>query len=401
MKKFWRTGTVFALALVLGILLVPFGSSAYASEIDEEIDEQIEDEEIEDEEIEDEEIEDDSDDTDDSDDDDDSSDHKPVTWTDQAPWNSIISVKMPDAVSYVPYSENIQKYKLYEGDLRGRTYFGKLPAGMTVLENGELYGIPKETGTFIFTVLTVGDDNVNALKKVHKLTVVDNTDYNVAMATDAGYELIGKVDDRGAKASDSISDLHHEVSYASSFESYKMESKGELDYFKNVYLDGDVLVEGVDYTAERGSTLLTIRAQTLKAKAPGRHTLCMVYRDKSGALKRAAQNFDLVGEQSTVSNVSEASAKSDKTASYTSASELNTSPAPSEAETAETPSADGLWVSIPYTIQKKDTLWKISKDYYGTGVQWGKIYKDNSTVIQDPDVIYEGQNITINNITSE
>jgi nucleoid-associated protein YgaU len=44
-----------------------------------------------------------------------------------------------------------------------------------------------------------------------------------------------------------------------------------------------------------------------------------------------------------------------------------------------------------YTVQKGDSLSKISKQVYGTPNQWRKIFEANRDVLSDPDKIYPGQ----------
>jgi nucleoid-associated protein YgaU len=48
-----------------------------------------------------------------------------------------------------------------------------------------------------------------------------------------------------------------------------------------------------------------------------------------------------------------------------------------------------------YTVQKADTLQKISKKFYGTTKKWNKIYKANQDVLKGPNKIYPGQVIKI------
>ncbi len=48
-----------------------------------------------------------------------------------------------------------------------------------------------------------------------------------------------------------------------------------------------------------------------------------------------------------------------------------------------------------YTVQKGDTLQKISKKYYGTTKNWYKIFKLNKDMIKGFDKIYPGQVINI------
>lgn len=48
-----------------------------------------------------------------------------------------------------------------------------------------------------------------------------------------------------------------------------------------------------------------------------------------------------------------------------------------------------------YTVQKGDTLQKISQKFYGTTKKWNKIYKANSDNLKSPNRIYPGQVIVI------
>lgn len=48
-----------------------------------------------------------------------------------------------------------------------------------------------------------------------------------------------------------------------------------------------------------------------------------------------------------------------------------------------------------YTIQKGDTLWKISRQFYGSGKEWRKIFQANQDKISNPDKIKPGIEIRI------
>lgn len=50
---------------------------------------------------------------------------------------------------------------------------------------------------------------------------------------------------------------------------------------------------------------------------------------------------------------------------------------------------------VEYTVQKGDTLQKISEKFYGTTKKWSEIYKANKNVIKDSSRIYPGQVIVI------
>ena len=111
------------------------------------------------------------------------------------------------AVKYVPYANLIHTNNLYGGDTvafsisgtapagvangasdeQGRAhYYGRLPQGMELRPNGELYGAPKEIGLFTFTV--TASFSYNSLKssdsREYTLEVKENTEYNVWMEND-------------------------------------------------------------------------------------------------------------------------------------------------------------------------------------------------------------------------
>lgn len=48
-----------------------------------------------------------------------------------------------------------------------------------------------------------------------------------------------------------------------------------------------------------------------------------------------------------------------------------------------------------YTVQKNDTLQKISQKFYGTTKKWMNIYEANKSVLKGPNRIYPGQVINI------
>jgi nucleoid-associated protein YgaU len=47
------------------------------------------------------------------------------------------------------------------------------------------------------------------------------------------------------------------------------------------------------------------------------------------------------------------------------------------------------------TVQEGDTLWAISRDRYGSGVLYVRVFGANRNAIRDPDLIYPGQVFTI------
>lgn len=282
------------------------------------------------------------------------------------------------AVKYVPYGMMIQNNNKYKSSkIYYKLYNGKLPNGVVLKPNGELYGIPLESGEFEFTVDMLQSDNSNSRyyvdEKTYTWTVLDNTDQYVDNQNDTGYAPTEKV-----PYTLGDSNLQGEYLYV---------SPGTYDQFIDVYLDGQKLVQGIDYTSKSGSTRITIKGQTLASKGDGTHTIGVEFRTetKTGELKASAQNY--IYNNASVFPAS----PSDKTES-SDASQVN--------NTSNTPSAPAnnnavVAISTTYTVKSGDTLWKIAEKLYGNGALWTKIYADNKAAIKNPDRIYVGQVLMI------
>ena len=195
----------------------------------------------------------------------------------------ITTTDIRDGVKYVPYSSVIQTNNMDASDaIRFTLVSGELPRGVELKPNGEIYGAPTEYGEFTFTVKAAynGEEEYSDTAEF-TMTVLNNTNENVEGATDPGYELDVRVPDRLTEFTDQV-----------------FESRGELGEFQDFWLDGEKLVEGVDYIAEEGSTKITIKAQTFQNAGGGTHTIAAEFRVNgtvNGELKRAAQNYTAPG----------------------------------------------------------------------------------------------------------
>ena len=175
---------------------------------------------------------------------------------------------------------------------------GVLPSPLTVNPNtGEIYGVPLSVGVFKFNVQVKyknlpGNLSAESLERMSAtaeftLTILENTDDNVWNATDTAYTVTNPI---GIQTSG-----NHYVWQAGSSDTLFV-SDGEFAYFLALYLDGQKLAEGADYDAKSGSTVITLRAQTLSSKGEGTHTLAMEFREgdpANGPLKKAAQNYEV------------------------------------------------------------------------------------------------------------
>ena len=204
--------------------------------------------------------------------------------------SDITATKIPNkAMKYVPYSYMLQNSsQLSRNTSNYQLKSGSLPEGMDIKSDGELYGVPEQTGTFTFTVEIDNNDSTdnsnNTLslrEQTFTLQVIENTNANIEAMTDPGYELTQRVPNLTL---DTLTDQ-------------TMVSKGDYEEFVNLFLDGVKLEREVDYTAEPGSTRITIKSQTLKRfNTPGTHTLAMEFRTKrNNTLRWAAQNYVISG----------------------------------------------------------------------------------------------------------
>ena len=206
----------------------------------------------------------------------------------------IITDSLDDAVKYVPYSYLITTNNMYDWtSVEMKIIDGELPEGLELYEEtGEIYGVPQETGEFSITVEATFESetyNFDSDTIELTLTVNDNTNDNVYNATDDGYAILDSV---GVD----VDGTHDYV--VTSIEDTVFRSEGVLEEFEGLWLNGEKLVEGVDYTAESGSTKITVNAQTLDGKSNrnGTNTIAAEFRtndDSGNKLKRTAQNYRL------------------------------------------------------------------------------------------------------------
>ena len=182
---------------------------------------------------------------------------------------------------------------------------GKLPAGVSFNEQtGEIYGTPTETGEFPISIqLETKNEETGDQTETHTadyvLVVGDNSNESVYKSSDPGYELLQAIGEDSNGNYDFV---------VRSWDDQLFVSRGELNEFVDLWLNGEKLIDGTDYTKVRGSTRITVRSQTFKnkAKREGTNTIAAEFRvngDRNGELKRTAQNFRLdIKEDNTSGN---------------------------------------------------------------------------------------------------
>lgn len=256
--------------------------------------------------------------------------------------------EIPDAVKYVPYGVQILHNNKYDWNkVTMKIESGSLPEGVTLKPNGEIYGVPKETGTFKFSVrMKNSDSRFKDQTATYTLNVKENTNENVDAAADVGYTIKQRLGTRIGDE-DVITEIKDEV----------FVSNGELGEFVGFWLNGEKLTEGVDYDKESGSTRITIRSQTFKnkAKKSGTNTIAAEFRvdgNAQKALKRTPQNFTMnVKNSGNSGNSGTSHGSSNKSNSSSSANQPNKNTVAEQPivetpttiiETIEVPAAEGI-----------------------------------------------------------
>jgi uncharacterized repeat protein (TIGR02543 family) len=198
---------------------------------------------------------------------------------------SIVNETLPNAVKYVPYQGIIATNNKYEQNIVTYKLSGDIPDGMTFNENtGELYGVPKAEGEYTFVVqANFSDTEFSSVEKTFTLKVDSNTDENVDLQVDEGFEIEKRIEDIVIYDGEAVEDKVFEFNY--DYEQHE-------DEFEGFWLDGEKLVQGTDYTVEAGSTKITVKSQTISNTGDGTHTIAAEYRNKENEVKKSAQNFN-------------------------------------------------------------------------------------------------------------
>lgn len=195
-------------------------------------------------------------------------------------------------VLYIPCSEYLSiKNRPKDSQVVFNMTSGNLPKGVQLNpETGDIYGVPLETGEFIFGVEAV-INGADTLRADITLTVEDNTDANVERISDSTfYEItkpVGEKTERGY--------------LLTQFVDQELLSAGPADEFAGLWINGEKLISEEDYTIhveEEGGTRLTIKGLTFKTKGkPGLNTIALEFTDGNSMEAAVAQNLIIEVEQ--------------------------------------------------------------------------------------------------------
>ncbi len=203
--------------------------------------------------------------------------------------------ELPDAIKFVLYSADIS-----EGESEA-TYKceGQLPKGMSLNETtGKISGIPLKEGkyTFKITVSVKGaeDKEINC-----SLKVADNQNgQHVTSSSDVGYEITTPIGEESVSGSFDYFLTKEDIKKDQEFV-----SNGNFSEFYALWLNGRMLERDVEYTAREGSTVITIKGETLQELPVGDvNTIVAEFHtgENGEDIKKAAQNFVIKGTEINV-----------------------------------------------------------------------------------------------------
>lgn len=305
---------------------------------------------------------------------------------------SIVISKFPVGVKYVPFEVNLNEE--YE-NVNYKLESGTLPKGVELNSSGLITGIPLEAGTFHFTVVKADRNKEESINFV--LLVRENNNKNVRDMFDPGYELI-----------EYIPDLY--LDSLSAGRSHTLVSQGEFNEFKAIYLNGRKLTQDIDYTAESGSTRITIIDETLTGEGVGTHTIGIEFRTSDNTLRRAAQNYTVTEHTNSSAGGDTDNDDNNDNDNRETGSGNNSSNDSNNDETGDNnnnndnsgndhtsldSAVDYTPDFITYIIQRGDTLWRLAARYYGSGRYWQRIFQANMDILRNPNRLRIGQVITI------
>ncbi len=196
-------------------------------------------------------------------------------------------------VKWVPYVSAVQDNTMINSQYYRYTFTGTLPQGLEFTDAGEIYGVPQEYGEYQLqvqltytgpasSILTGVPDGVD----IRFLTPEEREDIERRLSCEGPVTLIIE-----EPTPYNVHEVPGEEGYRYVIETHVGNPQGDFEFildriedkifqssgphpqFYKFYLDGQELQDGVDYTHEEGSTVITIKAQTFRNAGQGTHVI--------------------------------------------------------------------------------------------------------------------------------
>ncbi|MBQ9347876.1 MAG: InlB B-repeat-containing protein, partial [Oscillibacter sp.] len=192
---------------------------------------------------------------------------------------TIITQDLPDVIQYVPFRQQLSCYAASPGGESVSTenvvWSGSgLPDGVSLSADGLLTGAVRQSGKFSFSVTaSLPDEDSKADTVSLTLSVRRIESVNLTSLISDGCEIL-----------DRIPDMYDYVD-----QTFRIAAS--LSGFQDLWVDGEKLKSGQDFTASEGSTRLNITANTFKKIGEGTHTAVAQFLDEDGNTQLAAQAY--------------------------------------------------------------------------------------------------------------
>ena len=146
-------------------------------------------------------------------------------------------------------------------------------------------------------------------------------------------------------------------------------------------------ISGTPQPEDRSNIRKTRKVYVLEvSEVPGEEEETVIIEDNE-ALKEEAEEESLEAEDEDIEAIEDEDEEMDDDAETLTAPIIKTTPT---YKTAPVVTSKPAATFQEYTVQKDDTLQKISKKFYDSYSKWPKIYDANKDVISDPDKIKPG-----------
>lgn len=238
---------------------------------------------------------------------------------------------------------------------------GQLPLGVTLASDGTLSGTPTLSGTFIFTAKAV--DRTNGATDQRQFTlVVATANGQVPSVSNVGSDgSLVETDESGSQSISSVSNVGSDGSGLDGvIENTEDGSTTTISSVSNVGNDGssDNAFEG---TEDSGTTTAVTGGGGASSGGGGGSVVTFGLNNGAGINNASNnyQNFQGLKYQAPVQGAATASS------------------------------------ATTYTVKKGDTLWGISKMFYGDGKQWRTIMEANLDKVQNPRAMKVGITLVI------
>gem|GEM_PF-5086266 len=190
-----------------------------------------------------------------------------------AQWDiaQITTTNLPDGRQGEPYQATMTQMGLNNASWRIYNEYDGLPEGLSLdSDTGVISGTTDQAGTFKFTVRVDGTNIMGEMETLSKQLSLDILQKTPELLIIEFVEGMNGTWTRGDSSG------------------LNFKTNGPFNMFTGLDIDGNELVEGTDYVASEGSTVINLKPEFLKGLADGSHVLTAYYNDGQKPFTRFA-----------------------------------------------------------------------------------------------------------------